>query len=143
MPTHRRTTAIFAALTTLLGGPFAASAAADADGDAENATRGARPALRAAPPAAPDRVRSTPDLATTLGVPADRLAAALRDLRTERRATDVTGARPPIRTAAERAAQRDAYAAALAARLGVARDDVRAALADPGAPARGGGYEQG
>lgn len=134
MTVHRRITALLAALTTLAGGSFVASAAADAD--SETAERGARPALRAAPPDhATTQRRHADDLAGALGVSDERLGTVLRELRTERRASDVVGARPAVRTAAELAADRADYAAALASKVGVSPSVAAAALdGTPGPP---------
>lgn len=129
MPVHRRITALLAALSTLAGGPLAASAAADTDADAETSGRGTRAALRAAPTDhATAHARHASELAGTLGVSEERLAVVLRELRTERRASDVTGARPAVRTSAQLAAERGAYAAALAAKVGSDPATVAAAL---------------
>lgn len=126
MPVHRRITALLAALTTMAGGPFVAAAAADTDADAE---RGGRPTLLAGPT---DHVavqhRRAADLAGALGVTEERLGVVLHELRAERRAADVVGARPPVRTPAQLAAERDAYAAALAAKVGATPAVVAAAL---------------
>jgi hypothetical protein len=140
VPVHRRITALLAALSTLAGGPLAASAVADADADSETSGRGARPALRAAPPdhAAAQTERASA-LARALGVSDERLDTVLRELRAERRATDVTGARPPVRSPSQRAAERDAYAVALAAKVGMDPSTVAAALDAPAAHPPAGG----
>ncbi|MDO9408534.1 hypothetical protein [Patulibacter sp.] len=127
MPVHRRITALLAALTTLAGGSFVATAAADAD--AETVERGGRPALSSAPSDhANAQHRRATDLAGALGVTEDRLGVVLRELRAERRAGDVVGARPPVRTSAQLVAERAAYAEALAAKVGVSPAVAAAAL---------------
>lgn len=127
MTVHRRTTALLAALTTMAGGSFVATAAADAD--SETAERGARPTLTAGPTDhATAQRRHANDLAGALGVSDERLGTVLRELRTERRASDVIGARPAVRTAAELEADRADYAAALAAKVGVSPARAAAAL---------------
>lgn len=134
MTVHRRITALLAALTTLAGGSFVASAAADAD--SETAERGARPALRAAPPDhATTQRRHADDLAGALGVSDERLGVVLRELRIERRTTDLVGARPAIRTPEQLAEERTRYATALAAKVGV-EPDVAAAALDGASPPR-------
>lgn len=136
MPVHRRITALLAALTTLAGGPFVAAAAADAD--AETAERGARPTLRVtATDHASSQQRHASALAGALGVSEDRLGTVLRELRAERRASDVIGARPAVRSTEALAAEREAYAAALAAKVGVDPATAATALQDAAGAAAG------
>jgi hypothetical protein len=134
VPAHRRITALLAALTTMAGGSFVSAAAADADTDAERAGRGAHSALTSGPSShAAEHRRHAESLAGALGISEDRLGVVLRELRIERRATDITGARPPVRTAAQLADERAAYAAALAAKVDVSPATVAAALDGDGA----------
>ncbi|MEV4423086.1 hypothetical protein AB0L40_24375 [Patulibacter sp. NPDC049589] len=127
MTVHRRITALLAALTTMAGGSFVASASADAD--VESGERGAHPALQVrSTDHATAQGRHASDLAGALGISDDRLGTVLRELRTERRASDVVGARPAVRGAAELRADRADYAAALAAKVGVSPAVAAAAL---------------
>ncbi|WP_026909653.1 hypothetical protein [Patulibacter minatonensis] len=138
MPVHRRITALLATLTTLAGGSFVTSAAADTDGDAGE--RGARTTLQSAPrDHANAHVHHARTLAGALGVSDRHLAVVLRELRAERPASDLVGARPAVRSAAERARERAAYAAALAAKVGVPVDVAVAALDGTSRPAPAGG----
>lgn len=134
MPVHRRITALLAALTTMAGGSFVSAAAADAD--SESAERGARPTLSTAPSAHASAHRAHADqLAGALGVSDERLGVVLRELRIERRTSDLVGARPAIRTPQQLAEERTRYVEALAAKVGV-DPDVAAAALDGARPPR-------
>jgi hypothetical protein len=137
MSLSRRIPALLAALAAMAGGSPALAAAADAD--AETAERTGRSALTA-PPAdhAAAQRRHAAALADALGITDDRLATVLRELRAERRGSDIPGARPAVRSPAELARERGAYAAALAAKVGVA-PGVAAAALDGVAPRPGTG----
>jgi hypothetical protein len=130
MSAPRRMTCLLAALAATGGGSFLLAAQADA----ETAERRGAPALSLAASGPAGAHRHANALAGALGVSQEWLGVVLRELRAERRATDVAGARPPVRDAPERARERADYVRALAAKVGVTPSVAAAALAGVAPP---------